>query len=311
MATFWKNADEDARLHAIIFGALGLVALVSVSGVVWHKRHASAHGYTALAKPVIVATVQSRLRVDLTPKTATLTGTVLSEAQKAAILGRAKAAYPTLAVVDQIRVAQSGGIPFDESAARWVRPTLSVMDASSTLRWGSFTADNESLTLRGDVTTEEGATALKTKLAALKANGMVVEIPDLKVLAAPAIEPEVLKANILKHLDGKVVAFEPGSEKLTAQGKAVLDELAPDLKDLTGLRVEVAGHTDNAGDPAKNKELSTKRAETVVAYLATKGVDKTHLDPKGFGDTQPKASNDTDAGKQQNRRIDFTPDEVH
>jgi OmpA-OmpF porin, OOP family len=115
----------------------------------------------------------------------------------------------------------------------------------------------------------------------------------------------------MKHLEGKVVEFDQGSDKLTAKGKAVLDELAPELKDLTGVSIQVGGHTDNTGDATKNLELSGKRATTCVEYLGSKGVDKTHLVARGFGDTQPKAPNDTAEGKQQNRRIEFNPEELH
>jgi outer membrane protein OmpA-like peptidoglycan-associated protein len=70
--------------------------------------------------------------------------------------------------------------------------------------------------------------------------------------------------------------------------------------------IEVAGHTDNSGDPSSNLQLSQQRAAAVRDYLISQGVAPTSLVAKGYGDTRPVGSNDTDEGKFHNRRIEFT-----
>jgi OOP family OmpA-OmpF porin len=70
--------------------------------------------------------------------------------------------------------------------------------------------------------------------------------------------------------------------------------------------LEIAGHTDNSGDSASNLALSQQRADSVRNYLVQQGVAPGMLVAKGYGDTRPVASNDTDEGKFRNRRIEFT-----
>ncbi len=69
--------------------------------------------------------------------------------------------------------------------------------------------------------------------------------------------------------------------------------------------VEVAGHTDGDGEDAFNQALSEKRAQAVVNYLVKAGLPADRFNAVGFGSTQPIASNGTDEGKAQNRRIEF------
>jgi outer membrane protein OmpA-like peptidoglycan-associated protein len=69
-------------------------------------------------------------------------------------------------------------------------------------------------------------------------------------------------------------------------------------------RVEISGHTDNVGNAKANKTLSEKRAQACRNYIVSKGIDKKRLDAIGFGDEHPVAPNDTDEGRQKNRRIE-------
>jgi OmpA-OmpF porin, OOP family len=77
------------------------------------------------------------------------------------------------------------------------------------------------------------------------------------------------------------------------------------MKENPQVRVEVSGHTDNSGQASYNKQLSEKRALSVYDYLLQKGVDKNRLLPKGYGSEKPIATNESEIGRQQNRRIEF------
>jgi len=71
-------------------------------------------------------------------------------------------------------------------------------------------------------------------------------------------------------------------------------------------RIEISGHTDNVGNRRANKVLSEKRAKACRDYLVSKGIDSGRIDAAGFGDERPIASNDTEEGRQKNRRIEAT-----
>ncbi|MFT3769140.1 MAG: OmpA family protein [Minicystis sp.] len=69
--------------------------------------------------------------------------------------------------------------------------------------------------------------------------------------------------------------------------------------------MSIEGHTDNQGTPEYNQRLSDDRANAVLAYLVKKGIDPHRLTAKGYGLTKPRATNDTDEGRQKNRRVEF------
>jgi OOP family OmpA-OmpF porin len=98
------------------------------------------------------------------------------------------------------------------------------------------------------------------------------------------------------------VKFSTNSAELLPESIPVLDRAVATLKRYPELRVEVAGHTDSRGAEAYNQQLSARRAATVLAYLRDGGVSNT-LTSRGYGEREPIASNDTDEGRLQNRRV--------
>lgn len=105
---------------------------------------------------------------------------------------------------------------------------------------------------------------------------------------------------------GARVLFGFDSTELHEEGRRLLDtvegiwaERCPDVS------IVVAGHTDDVGDPAYNRTLSLERAQAVVDYLVQDGFDPEKLTAVGYGASQPRASNETDQGRAQNRRIEF------
>lgn len=103
-------------------------------------------------------------------------------------------------------------------------------------------------------------------------------------------------------LDG--VLFQSGSALLEDASFPRLDRVVEYMTRRPGVRIRIAGHTDNVGNPQRNRALSEARAQSVRAYLITKGIDGARVEAVGFGDTQPVAPNDTEAGRAQNRRIE-------
>ncbi len=104
-------------------------------------------------------------------------------------------------------------------------------------------------------------------------------------------------------MDG--VSFKVYSATLTLQAEEALDDAAQILLTSPGMRVEIAGHTDTSGSSELNIRLSQQRAESVMRYLAKRGVRIDQMVAKGYGPAQPLASNDTPQGRAQNRRVEF------
>jgi OmpA-OmpF porin, OOP family len=102
------------------------------------------------------------------------------------------------------------------------------------------------------------------------------------------------------------IQFALNDAAILPASNGLLAEIITALKDNPQIEiVQIEGHTDSTGSPAKNRTLSLKRAESVVAALVAGGVEKKRLVPKGFGPDKPIADNTTDAGKESNRRVEF------
>jgi len=99
------------------------------------------------------------------------------------------------------------------------------------------------------------------------------------------------------------VTFATNSAVLTESSKPILNDAAKGLRQDPKLVVEIQGHTDSTGSPGYNLGLSQRRAESVREYLISQGVSASQLTAKGYGQTQPIASNSTAAGRAQNRRV--------
>lgn len=103
--------------------------------------------------------------------------------------------------------------------------------------------------------------------------------------------------------DGGIL-FATGKYNLSQSAKKSLDQFAISLQNNPQTNVQIYGHTDNTGSLATNQKLSKNRAESVLTYLANAGVDRSRMVYDGFDYQFPVASNDTEAGRAQNRRVE-------
>jgi len=101
------------------------------------------------------------------------------------------------------------------------------------------------------------------------------------------------------------IFFETGSAVLKAESSLEIGDLSDQLKANKDLRIKILGHTDNVGSDANNQKLSEARAKSVYEALIAKGVPASKLAYEGRGESQPIADNDTDEGRQRNRRTEF------
>lgn len=101
------------------------------------------------------------------------------------------------------------------------------------------------------------------------------------------------------------ILFEHSSADLLPDSEPVLDRLANLLKDRPEIRIEIHGHTDDTGTPAQNQKLSEARTRSVIVSLISRGISAERLSSKGFGESNPVAPNNTEAGRAQNRRVEI------
>ncbi|HET7063794.1 MAG TPA: OmpA family protein [Rudaea sp.] len=131
----------------------------------------------------------------------------------------------------------------------------------------------------------------------------------------PPARPEPAPTKVTIDLRGVEFKFDhprtgeklvPSLKEPTADSVAILDEAIDTLKRNPSVRVEVDGHTDSKGSDAYNQKLSERRAKGVYDYLTAHGIDASRLDgPKGFGESAPIDTNDTEEGRQRNRRTEL------
>ncbi len=130
--------------------------------------------------------------------------------------------------------------------------------------------------------------------------------PKVKGVASNNGCPEI-KAETQKVFDQalKGVQFETSKSVIKKTSFPILDNVAKIMMNNPEYKLDINGHTDSQGDDEKNLQLSKDRAASVKTYLVSKGIDAARMESYGFGETQPKATNDTAEGRAENRRVEF------
>ena len=144
-------------------------------------------------------------------------------------------------------------------------------------------------------------------------NALQAQYDQLEGLYSKDEAKIVLLEDELKVTMLDTILFPEGGYKLSSYSKSVLDKLVPTLSNMQQTDVIVAGYTDNVpiGHHLKhigitsNMDLSSKRADEVVNYLISQGINPSIISAQGYGENKPVASNDTSEGRAQNRRIEI------
>lgn len=135
-------------------------------------------------------------------------------------------------------------------------------------------------------------------------NKMDKQAKDIKE-ALPGAQVERVNEGIKITLSENTVNFDFNSAALTTVSKSNLDKLAGVMVQYPDTNINVYGHTDSKGTDEYNLTLSQKRANSVIDYLVSKGIARTRLNAMGMGEKDPIATNETEAGRAQNRRVEF------
>lgn len=166
--------------------------------------------------------------------------------------------------------------------------------------------DGRDLHLGG--TLEKGE-SLDSLIQALRDIDGVRTVKDKVTIVDPEVEAarkSELFIQELQAVDSLSVAFKPGSVSFTLDSEPALQALYAVMSKHADQRIRIEGHTDNTGPDAVNLRLSQDRAAAVANYLSGRGIAPDRLIVKGYGSTQPIDSNDTDAGRSRNRRIEIS-----
>ena len=131
---------------------------------------------------------------------------------------------------------------------------------------------------------------------------------DVELYNKPVLTTDNMRDSL--NFDGlfvmSAVYFDTGKDALRGESDAEVANLAALFTRYPQLRIEVQGHTDNAGDPTANLTLSQDRADRVRSMLITKyGIAGDRIKSRGFGQTKPTATNDTPDGRRLNRRVEI------
>lgn len=246
-----------------------------------------------------VALAASTLKIAYEGGKYRLTGTVPDQATKDQLVAKAKEVYGEGNFIDEIKIAEV-------AKPSWLQSVLALLPFTKNgVANGGLEVKGNSISLVGEVTSQAEKDRIYAEaVKACPPNTTINNLLIIKGQTKLSEEQVKVQVKLNEAISGKIVEFETGSDQLSDKGKAVLDELAPILKESTD-NLEIGGHTDNQGNAAKNLDLSKRRAETVKKFLVAKGLDANRYSTKGYGQEKPIADNNTEEGRQRNRRIDF------
>ena len=231
--------------------------------------------------------------------TLTLTGYVPDDNVHAAIAAAAGRKFFSEKVVDNLKA--SIGAP-----SGFVSAVVPALGALSRLSTGTLVVTDREIKLSGDAFYDAAVTQIRASLARDFPEGWQVKADiSVKPAAAP-VDPTVCQQLFSELLAKGRIRFESGRAAIDQDSAGLLDRLIETAMRCPTADVELAGHTDADGEDAFNQALSEKRAQAVMDYLVRAGLPANRFTAIGYGSSQPVASNDTDEGKAQNRRIDFT-----
>lgn len=158
---------------------------------------------------------------------------------------------------------------------------------------------------------ETGSTARGAIIGAVVGGAAGMIIGDRMDKQAEALRQEIPGATVTRVGEGIVVTFASGlmydfdSDQIRAEAASNLRSLSSSLGSFPDTDLLIVGHTDAAGSPDYNQSLSQRRAAAASDYLAAQGVATTRLRASGRGEMEPIATNDTEAGRQLNRRVEI------
>ena len=231
-----------------------------------------------------------------------LRGRINSEIARTTADSFARAAFGSATVRTTARVDEN--LP-----ASWSSRVLAGLEALSRLSNGAVTITPDALSISGNTGNQNASSEIAGLLADKLGDSEEFDIAITyqekldPLLGIPT--PEECEAQIVEIIGDRKITFEPGSATLDAATQDIMDEIAELLQLCGDIPLVIAGHTDSQGREEMNLQLSQDRAQAVADALRQRRVLTASYEVRGYGEEQPIASNDTEEGREANRRIEF------
>lgn len=251
---------------------------------------------SAVGPPEFTATLSPEGQVQLR-------GRINDEISRDITSSYAKARFGSAQVHTATRVVAD--LPSD-----WPVRVLAGLEALSHLERGSVSVTPDNLRLRGMSHQEDTLAEISGFLAAKLGEAESYELA-LTYEEPPAPKDQPLSAELCAaqlsavQRDTGKISFEPGSATVAAGSRGVLDRIANILERCGQIRLEIQGHTDSQGREAMNQTLSQARAQSILNELRARRIRTSAYIATGYGESQPIATNDSEEGREANRRIEF------
>lgn len=231
-----------------------------------------------------------------------LRGRLSDETTRAAVISFAAAEFGTDNVIPAMRLDET--IP-----PGWPTRVLAAIEALGHLNNGIVEVTEDQILVRGD-TGQENARSEIVRLLSDKLGGAAQL--DLQVSYSEALDPlasiptpEECIALLNEAVTARKITFAPSSTDIEDEGQETIDDIAGILRDCREVEIEIGGHTDSQGREVMNEQLSQARADAVLNAILARRVLVSNLSARGYGESEPIADNDTEEGREANRRIEF------
>jgi OOP family OmpA-OmpF porin len=254
-------------------------------------------GFTIASNAVRAPPYVLQANKDPVAGTVTLSGYVPDDKVHGAVAAAAGRKFFSEKVVDNLKA--SIGAPSGFAGA--VVPALGALSRLST---GTLVVSDREVKLSGDALYEQAAAQIRSAPKDFPQGFAYKAEISVKPASAP-VDASVCQQLFSDLLAKGQIRFETGHATIDPDSAGLLDRLIETALRCTTSTIEIAGHTDAEGDEGDNMVLSERRAQAVADYLAKAGLPANRFIAVGYGSTQPVASNETDEGKAQNRRIEF------
>ena len=251
-------------------------------------------GFSVAANDIKAPPYVFQANKDPVTVTLTMSGYVPDNNVHATIAAAAARKFFGEKIVDNLKASM--GAP-----SRFLNAVVPALGALSRLSTGTLVVTDREVKISGDALYEAAVPQIRASLAKDSPEGWQITTElSVKPAAAP-VDPGVCQQLFSELLAKGKIRFEPGRASIDPDSAGLI-EIA--MRCPTA-NIDIAGHTDADGEDAFNQALSEKRAQAVTDYLVKAGLPAGRFTALGYGSSQPVASNDTDEGKAQNRRIEF------
>ncbi|ATQ55698.1 OmpA family protein [Paracoccus yeei] len=198
----------------------------------------------------------------------------------------------------------------DDLPEGWTLRAIAALEAMGGLDRGRATVSPDLIRITGVAGSQTASDNAAARLAERLGAGARYE---LAIRYDRRLDPVLGLPSGVECVDGlnaamreSEIGFEPSRSVIAGDPSPTLDRIAAIMADCAEYRIELGGHTDAQGSEELNAELSRARAQAVFEAMRAHGVDVSNMTVRGYGESRPVADNDTEAGREANRRIEFT-----